>query len=42
MTAVMECAQINDAFKHIQALQLWISKATAEAEKLFINLKLNI
>ena len=39
MTAILECSQLNDGFRHIHDLQLWITKAAPEAELLFKNLK---
>jgi hypothetical protein len=39
MTAILECSQLNDGFRHIHELQKWVTKASSEAEMLFLKLK---
>jgi hypothetical protein len=42
MTAILECSQLNDGFRHIHELQKWVTKAASEAELLFLKLKANV
>jgi hypothetical protein len=42
MTAILECKQLNDGFRHVHELQLWITRAAPEAELLFQKLKPNV
>jgi hypothetical protein len=39
MTAILECSQLNDGFRHIHELQKWVAKAASEAELLFLRAK---
>jgi hypothetical protein len=41
MTAIVECSQLNDGFRHIHKLQVWVTKAASEAELLFLKLSGN-
>jgi len=42
MTAILECSQLNDGFRHIHELQKWVTKASSEAEVMFLKLKANV
>jgi hypothetical protein len=42
MTAILECSQLNDGFRHIHKLQEWVTKVASEAELLFLNRKANV
>ena len=41
MTAIVECSQLNDGFRHIHKLQEWVTIAASEAELFFLKLSGN-
>jgi hypothetical protein len=36
MTAILECSEANGGFRHIRDLQMWVTQAAAEAERLLV------